>query len=91
MALSHRIERSDALRGAIAGVAAASVRRAAQVLFQAGGRRVLPAGVQAAVRSAVEREASKLLVGSGVLERGARGAGRLFESAPARAVALHGA
>jgi hypothetical protein len=86
-----RIERSDALRGAIAGMAATSVRRAAQALFEAGGRRVLPGAVQAAVRSTVEREASKLLVGSGMLERGARGAGRIFESGAAKTVAIHGA
>jgi hypothetical protein len=86
-----RIDRKDAVRGAVAGAAAASVRRAAQALFEAGGRKVLPAAVQRAVRSTVEREATKILVGSGMLERGARGAGRLLDSAPAKAVAIHGA
>jgi hypothetical protein len=86
-----RLDRIDALRGVIAGSTATSLRRAAQALFEAGGRRVLPVPVQNVVRTTVEREASRLIVGAGVLEQGATAAGRLFEGGAARTVALHGA
>jgi hypothetical protein len=86
-----RMTRFDAIRGAIAGTKAVSVRAAAHALFEAGGRKVLPAAVQRAVRSAVESEASRLLVGVGVLEQGASTAVRMFEGGAARAVAAQGA
>jgi hypothetical protein len=85
-----RIQRVDAVRGAVAGSAGASVRAAAEALFDAGGKRVLPAVVQRAVRSAVERQASKLLTGAGLLET-ASTAGRLVERNTTRNVLLHGA
>jgi hypothetical protein len=85
-----RLRRIDALRGAIAGSAATSMRRAAVVLFEAGGRRLLPATVQHAVRSTVEREAARVLVGVGVLEQGAATATRLLDRGAVRTVAVHG-
>jgi hypothetical protein len=89
-----RIRRIDALRGAIAGAAGASLRDAAEALFAAGGRKVLPAAVQRAVRSTVEKEAARVLTGSGLLRRSASVAGRIVEgtTGPAvRATALQGA
>jgi hypothetical protein len=85
-----RIRRVDAVRGAVAGSGGASARTAAQVLFNAGGNKVLPVVVQRAVRSTVERQASKLLTGAGLLEH-ASAAGRLMEGRTARNVVLHGA
>jgi hypothetical protein len=52
------ITKADAMRASVAGGKAASVRRAAEVLFDAGGRNVLPSAVQEAVRGVVEREAT---------------------------------
>ena len=86
-----QLRRVDAVRSAVAGTAAASLREAANALFDAGGRRVLPIAVQRVVRATVEREASRMLIGVGGLERGASAAGRLFERGGARAVAVHGA
>jgi hypothetical protein len=91
MDLHIHLRRVDALRGVVAGSTATAVRRAAHALFEAGGRRVLPASVQTAVRGAVEREASRLMIGAGVLEQSATAAGRLIESGAARTVAVHGA
>lgn len=86
-----RVSRLDALRGALAGSRAVALRAAAQSLFDAGGHRVLPAALQRAVKGAVENEASRLLVGAGLLEQGASGAVRLLESGAARVVAVQGA
>jgi hypothetical protein len=58
----------DAARGGAAGAEAIAAHHAAQVLFDAGGRRVLPAAVQRALRGAVERETSRVLTGAAVLE-----------------------
>jgi hypothetical protein len=83
------VTRLDALRGAAAGTEAVAVRGAAQALFEAGGRHVLPTTVQNAVRSAVESEASRLLVadaGKRLLESGGAGAA-LTEGGVLRAVA----
>lgn len=85
-----RLKRLDAVRGAVAGSGGASLRLAAQALFDAGGNRVLPLVVQRAVRSAVEREASRLLTGTGLLQ-GASAAGRLLDRNAARTVMIHGA
>jgi hypothetical protein len=85
-----RIHRVDAIRGAVAGSGGASVRAAAQALFDAGGNKVLPVVVQRAVRSTVERQASRLLTGAGLLEH-ASAAGRLIEKSRARTAILHGA
>jgi len=85
-----RIHRVDAVRGAVAGSGGASVRAAATALFDAGGNKVLPVVVQRAVRSTVERQASRLLTGAGLLEQ-ASAAGRLMEGNTARTVVLHGA
>jgi hypothetical protein len=85
-----RIQRVDAVRGAVAGSGGASVRVAAQALFDAGGNKVLPVVVQRAVRSTVERQASRLLTGAGLLEH-ASAAGRLMEGNTTHAAVLHGA
>jgi hypothetical protein len=55
------------------------------VLFEAGGKTVLPEAMQSAVRGAVERQASRILEGVGLLESGSRAA-RLLEGGAARAV-----
>ena len=64
-----RLGRLDAVRAGISGTRAVAARGAAQVLFEAGGARVLPAPVQRMVRSAIEREASRMLSAVGVAER----------------------
>lgn len=66
-----RLTRQDALRGAVAGAQAVAARGAAHALFEAGGRKILPPSVQRAVRRAVERHASRLLAGAGIVESGA--------------------
>jgi hypothetical protein len=86
-----RLMHIDAVRGAIAGTRAVSMRAAAHALFEAGGRKVLPVAVQKAVRAAVESEAAKLLVGAGVLETGASQAVKLLEGGAGRVVAVQGA
>jgi hypothetical protein len=88
--MSLRIKRVDAVRAAVAGSRGTSLRMAAQALFDAGGNKVLPAAVQRAIRSAVERQASKLLMGSGLLEQ-ASATGRLLEGGAARTAVIHGA
>jgi len=65
------------------------LRGAAQALFEAGGRHVLPTTVQNAVRSAVESQASRVLMadaGKRLLESGGV-AGALAEGGIVRAVA----
>ena len=90
------ISRADAMRASVAGAKAVSVRSSAEVLFQAGGQRVLPAAVQTVVRGAVAREASRILgakgLGHAVLEAGATttSAG-MVEVGAARAVASQAA
>ncbi|HEX3343747.1 MAG TPA: hypothetical protein VHS09_04200 [Polyangiaceae bacterium] len=88
--MNLRINRVDAVRGAVAGSGGASIRAAAQALFDAGGNKVLPTAVQRAVRSTVERPASKLLTGAGLLEH-ASAAGRLMDRGTTRAAVSHGA
>ncbi|HEX4629118.1 MAG TPA: hypothetical protein VH137_10035 [Gemmatimonadales bacterium] len=73
------VTQRDALRGSVAGAQGAAARGAAQALFDAGGRSVLPAAVQGAVRSAVERQASLALAGVGLLESGAATTARAIE------------
>jgi len=80
-----RVRRQDALRGAVAGAQAVAARTAAHALFEAGGHEILPAAVQQAVRSAVERHASRLLAGAGVLESGASATVRAIEGRAAEA------
>jgi hypothetical protein len=82
-----RITRRDAVRGGVAGAQGVAARAAAHALFEAGGRALLPAPVQSAVRVAVEREASRVLAGVGVLESGATTSARLLEGGAARAAA----
>jgi hypothetical protein len=82
-----RITRRDAVRGGVAGAQGVAARAAAHALFEAGGRALLPAPVQSAVRVAVEREASRVLAGAGVLESGATTSARLLEGGVARAAA----
>jgi hypothetical protein len=88
-----RIRRVDGLRSTIAGTAGASLRGAAEALFEAGGRKVLPVMVQRAVRSTVEQEASRLLAGGGLLQRSASAASRVVEggAGAVRTTALQGA
>jgi hypothetical protein len=88
-----RVRRVDALRSAIAGTAGASLRDAAEALFEAGGRKVLPLAVQRAVRSTVEQEAARLLTAGGLLQQSASAAGRIAEggAGAVRATALQGA
>src|SRR5580698_4812001 len=86
-----QVTRVDAVRSAIAGSASSSLRGAAVALFEAGGRRVLPMAVQKAVRTAVEREASRVLTGTGLLPQGVSAAGKLLEGNMARTVVMHGA
>jgi hypothetical protein len=62
-----------------------AARAAAHALFEAGGKAVLPAQVQAAVRSGVEREAARVLASVGVLESGASTSMKLLEGGTARA------
>ena len=88
----YRLNRLDAVRAAVAGSAARSLRQAAHVLFEAGGRKVLPATVQNAVRSTVEREAARMMLGARMVEPGAAVvAGRLLGRETAHRVAAHGA
>ena len=84
MRSSLRIGKLDALRASIAGSKAVAVKAAAQALFEAGGKKVLPETVQRAVRGAVEREASRLLSAVGMAEKA-------LEGTAARAAAVQGA
>jgi hypothetical protein len=88
MAWSFRITRRDAVRASIAGTQGAAAQGAAHVLFEAGGRSVLPASVQRVVRGAVESEASRLLAGVAALEPGVAATARMLDSATVRAVAV---
>ena len=81
-----RVTRRDALRGSVAGTQGHAARYAAQALFEAGGRAVLPAPVRSAVRVAVEREASRVLAAVGLLESGATRP--MLEGGAARAAAV---
>jgi hypothetical protein len=83
--MRFRVTGRDALRGSIAGTQGHAARCAAQALFEAGGRAVLPAPVQSAVRVAVEREASRVLAAVGLLESGATR--QMLEGGAARAAA----
>ncbi len=85
--MKFRVTRRDALRGSVAGAQGHGARCAAHALFEAGGRTILPAPVQSAVRVAVEREASRVLAAVGVLESGTTSAARMLEGGSARAVA----
>ncbi len=77
--------RRDALRASAAGTQGHAARCAAQALFEAGGRSVLPAPVQSALRVAVEREASRVLATVGLLESGATSTARVLEGSAVRA------
>jgi hypothetical protein len=83
-----RLSRRDAVRGAVAGSQGVAASSAAHALFQAGGRSLLPAPIQGAVRGAVESEASHLLVGVGLLEASASTTARMIESGTVRAAAV---
>jgi hypothetical protein len=84
--MKFRVTRRDALRGSVAGTQGHAARCAAQALFETGGRAVLPAPVQSAVRVAVEREASRVLAAVGLLESGATR--QMLEGSAARAAAV---
>jgi hypothetical protein len=68
-----RLGRLDAIRAGFAGSRAVAVRSAAKALFEAGGKDVLPATVQKAIRGAVESEASRMLMAVGLAERALEG------------------
>jgi hypothetical protein len=80
----RRTSRLDAMRSAIAGSRAVAIGTAARALFEAGGRRLLHPALQRAVRGAVEREASAVMVTAGV-------AARAIETSPAPMMAVRGA
>ncbi len=86
--MRFRVTRRDAIRGSVAGTQGHAARVAAQALFEAGGSAVLPAQVQSAVRIVVEREASRVLAGIGLLESGATGAARMLEGGVGRTAAM---
>jgi hypothetical protein len=76
------------MRSAVAGSHGVAARGAAQTLFDAGGRRVLPASVQRAVRALVEGEASRLFtVDAGKRLVGTSGAAGV-EGSAVRALAM---
>ncbi len=85
--MKFRVTRRDALRGSVAGTQGHAARCAAQALFEAGGRGVLPAPVQSAVGVAVAGVASRVLAAVGLLESGATTTAQLLEGGAARAVA----
>lgn len=85
--MTFRVTRRDALRGSIAGTQGHAVRCASLALFEAGGRAVLPARLQSAVRVAAEGEASRVLAGLGLLETGGASAVPIFEGGAARVAA----
>lgn len=67
-----RISQRDALRALVSGAEAVAIRGAAHVLFEAGGRKLLPVAAQRALRATLEREAARLMMGaSGLLKEGA--------------------
>jgi len=77
----------DALRAAVAGTEGSFVSGAAHALYEAGGKAVLPAAVQRALRGAVEGEASRVLAGVGLLAGGTAASARMLEGGALRAVA----
>ena len=82
-----RVTKRDVLRGSVAGTQGHAARCAAQALFEAGGRTILPAPGQSAVRAAVEREASRVLASAGLLEAGAATSLHVLEGGAVRATA----
>lgn len=74
------------MRGAVAGAEALAARSAAHVLFEAGGKKVLPASLQWALRGALEREAARL-TGVGLLEAGLTTAVQVAQAGAVRGVA----
>lgn len=69
-----RISKRDAVRAIFAGSRAVALRPIAQRLYELGGRTLLPAAAQQAVRGALESEATRLMMGAGVLVEGAAAA-----------------
>ena len=86
-----RFGRQGAVRGGMAGAEAVAARSAALALFEAGGRRVLPETMQRVVRGAVEHEASRWLVGVGLLEGAPSTAMPAIEGATMRTLASQAA
>jgi hypothetical protein len=81
---------SDAVRGFVAGAEAVTALSAAHLLFEAGGKNVLPASLQRALRSVVEGEAARMftgLTGAGLLEAGVSAATQVAPATTARVVA----
>jgi hypothetical protein len=76
----------DALRAAMAGTQGSLVTGAAQTLYEAGGKAMLPTTVQHALRGAVEGEASRMLAGVGLLASGTAATARVMESGAASGV-----
>jgi len=85
------LARRDAMRSGVAGAEAVAARSAAHLLFEAGGRRVLPASLQRALRGAVEREASRVLTGVALLEAGSTTVAQAVDVGAARTVAAQAA
>lgn len=87
-----KLGKRDALRAVVAGSRAVALRSAARALFEAGGKRVLPAAVQRVVKNTVEREASRVLSAVGVADRVLEGRAVTAAAAGgARSVAVVGA
>jgi hypothetical protein len=83
-----RITKRDAVRAMFAGARAVSLRPIAQRLYELGGRTLLPAAAQQAVRGALEHEATRMLAGAGMLFEGASAAKALGAGATEASGAL---
>jgi hypothetical protein len=83
--------RRDAVRAGVAGSEAVAALAAAQVLFHAGGSKVLPASLQRAVLGAVEREAARVLAVVGLLEAGSSVMAQAAEVTAVRSAAAQAA
>lgn len=92
-----RLSKRDALRAMFAGARGVALRPVAQQLYDLGGRTVLPAAAQQAVRGALEHEATRLFSGVGLLAEGAAakalgaGAPSVLASSSTKALAVTGA
>lgn len=77
----------DALRAAVAGLQGSALSSVAHALYEAGGKAVLPAAIQRALRGAIEGEATKLVAGVGLLATGSAVSAKVLEAGAVRAVA----
>jgi hypothetical protein len=90
-AMQFAMTKRDALRGSVAGSRGVAASTAAHALFEAGGGTLLPVQLQSAVRSTVEREATRVLAGVGLLESGSSAGVRMLEGGAVRTVAFQSA